>query len=105
MCKKLESWDEMNVQEIGIVSIWKKRKILWRIYEKWPIYVKISLILSRVFGQYTQKYEKIQKDTKKNYRKTQKIYEISTKIRDYQFKSHKIHMIHGNINGFRVIKI
>lgn len=30
----------------------------------------------------------------------QKIYEISTKIRDYQFKSHKIHMIHGKINGY-----
>lgn len=88
-CKKLESWDDLNVQEIGIVSIWKKRKILWRIYEKWPIYVKISLILSWVLGN-RQKYKKSTekyKNNKEKYRKKRKKQKNTKKYTKYPPKS------------------
>lgn len=62
MCKKLESWDDLNVQEIGIVSIWKKKKE--RFYGEFMKNGQFMLINNKIHKNTERYKKKLQKNAK-----------------------------------------
>lgn len=102
-----DNFIERTVQEFGTEKNYDFIANLWKIDNLYEIWLNVKPSVKAIYTKIQRKTEKYNKNAEK-YKKKQKNTKITWNIHQnpqLPFKSHKIPMNHGNINGFRVIKI